>query len=165
MSDEGGLLPEVKPRPSATTLRARPAVMLRVPGAPRFRRPPGHGFATVTSRPLRHPNGRSYRLRTDNDVVIWLTGECMLVLGANLALDRTLRIARLVPGHVQRPESAVATAGGKSVNVLRAAAPRGGRGPLAALPPRPGGRLPAHLLQEGGDDGAARPTAGEAPAA
>lgn len=86
----------------------------------------------------------------------------MLVLGANLALDRTLRIARLVPGHVQRPESAVATAGGKSVNVLRAAAAHGVRGTLVAnLPGRAGGLL-AELLQDEGHDVVPVRTAGEA---
>jgi 1-phosphofructokinase family hexose kinase len=86
----------------------------------------------------------------------------MLVLGANLALDRTLRIARLVPGHVQRPESAVATAGGKSVNVLRAVAAHGvGATLVANLPGRAGGLL-AELLHDEGHDVVPVRTAGEA---
>jgi fructose-1-phosphate kinase PfkB-like protein len=86
----------------------------------------------------------------------------VLVLGANLALDRTLRIAQLVPGHVQRPSEVVATGGGKSVNVLRAARAHDARGTLVANLP---GRLGAHLgalVAEEGHDVVAVPTAGEA---
>ena len=36
-------------------------------------------------------------------------------------MDRTLRMERLTPGAVQRPRTADLTAGGKAVNVCRAA--------------------------------------------
>ncbi len=42
-----------------------------------------------------------------------------LIVSPNLTVDRTVRIARLVPGAVQRPERAVVTAGAKGVNVAR----------------------------------------------
>ena len=45
----------------------------------------------------------------------------MLIAGPNLTLDRTLTIAELRPGEVLRFEHAVTTAGGKGVNVARAA--------------------------------------------
>lgn len=74
----------------------------------------------------------------------------MLVLGANLTLDRTLRVTRLVPGQVQRPSAATVTAGGKSVNVMRAAAAHGLRAALVANLPGPaGGPLEELLAGEG----------------
>ncbi len=74
----------------------------------------------------------------------------MLVLGANLALDRTLRVTRLVPGQVQRPSAVSVTAGGKSVNVMRAAAAHGQRAVLVANLPGPaGGSLEELLASEG----------------
>jgi 1-phosphofructokinase family hexose kinase len=86
----------------------------------------------------------------------------MHVLGANLALDRTLRLPRLMPGHVQRPESVVVTGGGKSVNVLRAARAHGACGTLVAnLPGRTGSYL-ASLLEDEGHDVVPVPTRGEA---
>jgi 1-phosphofructokinase family hexose kinase len=86
----------------------------------------------------------------------------MHVLGANLALDRTLRLARLVPGHVQRPESVVVTGGGKSVNVLRAARAHRAHAVLVAnLPGRTGSYL-ASLLEEEGHLVVPVPTRGEA---
>jgi len=86
----------------------------------------------------------------------------MLVLGTNLALDRTLRLERLVPGNVQRPSSVSVTAGGKSVNVVRAAAAHGVRGTLVAnLPGRAGGIIGA-LLEDEGHAVVPVPTAGEA---
>ena len=76
----------------------------------------------------------------------------MLVLGANLAIDRTLRMDRLRPGHVQRPRSAELTAGGKSVNVCRAAAAHRVRPRLVAnLPGRLGAYVGDLLVAEGHD--------------
>lgn len=74
----------------------------------------------------------------------------MLVLGANLAVDRTMRLSRLVPGQVIRPREAVATAGGKAVNVVRAACAHGVRAVLVAnLPGRAGQLLGEMLVAEG----------------
>lgn len=89
----------------------------------------------------------------------------MLVVGANLATDRTLRMARLVPGSVQRPVSAVMTAGGKAVNVCRASTAHGVRPRLVANLP---GFLGAHvgdLLAAEGHDVRAVATSGEIRAA
>ena len=89
----------------------------------------------------------------------------MLVLGANLAVDRTLRMARLVPGQVIRPREAVATAGGKAVNVVRAARAHGVRAVLIANLPGRAGTLLAELLAEEGHDLRPIVTTGEARAA
>ena len=89
----------------------------------------------------------------------------MLVLGANLAVDRTLRLSRLVPGQVIRPREAVVTAGGKAVNVVRAARAHGLKAVLIAnLPGRAGSLLAEYLAKEGHE---LRPvvTSGEARAA
>ena len=50
----------------------------------------------------------------------------MLVVGLNLAVDRTHFISELIPGHVQRPREAAPIAGGKALNVVRAATGVGG---------------------------------------
>jgi len=89
----------------------------------------------------------------------------VLVLGANLAVDRTLRMARLVPGQVIRPREAVATAGGKAVNVVRAARAHGVRAVLIANLPGRAGTLLAELLAEEGHDLRPIVTTGEARAA
>lgn len=89
----------------------------------------------------------------------------MLVVGANLATDRTLRMPRLVPGAVQRPTSALMTAGGKAVNVCRAGRAHGVRPRLVANLP---GRLGAYvgdLLDGEGHDVCRVVTAGEIRAA
>ncbi len=76
----------------------------------------------------------------------------MIVLGANLTFDRTLRVERLVPGNVMRPRSAVVTAGGKSVNVCRASQAFGVHPRLIAnLPGRTGGLVGDLLDAEGHD--------------
>ncbi len=85
----------------------------------------------------------------------------MLVVGANLALDRTLRLGRLVPGQVQRPRSAEMTAGGKAVNVCRAAQAHGVRPRLVANLPGVLGRYVGDLLDHEGHDVRRVPTAGE----
>ncbi|MEX2548687.1 MAG: PfkB family carbohydrate kinase [Nitriliruptoraceae bacterium] len=58
-----------------------------------------------------------------------------LIVSPNLTVDRTVRIARLVPGSVQRPERAVVTAGAKGVNVARVLAAFGDRARLVGYVP------------------------------
>jgi len=70
----------------------------------------------------------------------------VLVLGANLTMDRTLQLGVLVPGNVHRPRTAIATAGGKSVNVCRAAEAHGARARLVANLPGRAGALVGDLL-------------------
>ena len=89
----------------------------------------------------------------------------MLVVGSNLAVDRTLRMQRLEPGAVQRPYRADATAGGKAVNVCRAAAALGVRPRLVANLPGRTGVLIGDLLEEEGHDVRRVPTSGDARAA
>jgi len=86
----------------------------------------------------------------------------VLAVGANLALDRTLRMPVLVPGHVQRPRSAEATAGGKAVNVCRAAQVHGVRARLVANLPGRLGEYVGDLLDLEGHDVRRVVTAGEA---
>lgn len=86
----------------------------------------------------------------------------MLVVGANLALDRTLRMSRLVPGQVQRPRSAEITAGGKAVNVCRAARAHGVRPRLVANLPGTIGRYLGDLLDAEGHDVRRVTTSGQA---
>ena len=85
----------------------------------------------------------------------------MIVLGANLAMDRTLRLDLLRPGHVQRPRSAVMTAGGKAVNVCRAAVAHGVRPRLVANLPGVLGDYVGDLLDAEGHDVRRVATAGE----
>jgi len=86
----------------------------------------------------------------------------VLAVGANLALDRTLRMPVLIPGHVQRPRSADATAGGKAVNVCRAALAHGVRPRLVANLPGRLGEYVGDLLDLEGHDVRRVVTAGEA---
>jgi 1-phosphofructokinase len=86
----------------------------------------------------------------------------VLVLGLNLGVDRTLRLERLLPGHVQRPRSAEVTAGGKSVNVCRASRALGVRPRLIANLPGRGGALVGEMLAAEGHDVRAVATDGEA---
>ncbi len=76
----------------------------------------------------------------------------MLVVGANLCMDRTLRMDRLTPGAVQRPRSAELTAGGKAVNVCRAAQVHGVRARLVGNLPGVLGRYVGDLLDREGHD-------------
>jgi 1-phosphofructokinase family hexose kinase len=70
----------------------------------------------------------------------------------NLGVDRTLRLERLLPGHVHRPRSVEVTAGGKSVNVCRASRAHGVRPRLVAnLPGRAGAFVGEMLVAEGHD--------------
>jgi 1-phosphofructokinase family hexose kinase len=86
----------------------------------------------------------------------------MLVLGLNLGVDRSLRLERLLPGHVQRPRSVEVTAGGKSVNVCRASGAHGVRPRLVANLPGRGGAFIGELLAAEGHDVRAVATEGEA---
>lgn len=58
-----------------------------------------------------------------------------LIVSPNLTVDRTIRIARLIPGSVQRPQRAVVTAGAKGVNVARVLAAFGQRARLVGYVP------------------------------
>lgn len=89
----------------------------------------------------------------------------MLVLGSNLATDRTLRLHRLNPGYVQRPYAAEGTAGGKAVNVCRAAGCLGVRPRLVANLPGDLGAAVGRLLAAEGHDVRAVRTSGEIRAA
>ena len=91
-----------------------------------------------------------------------LRGESMLVLGLNLGVDRSLRLERLLPGHVQRPRSVEVTAGGKSVNVCRASRAHGVRPVLVANLPGRAGAFVGELLAAEGHDLRAVATDGEA---
>jgi 1-phosphofructokinase family hexose kinase len=86
----------------------------------------------------------------------------LLVLGVNLGVDRTLRLERLLPGYVQRPRSAVATAGGKAVNICRASRAHGVRPRLVANLPGRVGELVGDMLVAEGHDVRRVVTAGEA---
>lgn len=59
----------------------------------------------------------------------------MLIATPNITIDRTVRLPELRPGNVLRPYRAVATAGGKGVNVGRVAAAFGGRPRLVGFRP------------------------------
>jgi 1-phosphofructokinase family hexose kinase len=85
----------------------------------------------------------------------------VIVLGANLTTDRTLQLSRLVPGNVMRPRSAVVAAGGKSVNVCRAAGAHGVRPRLIANLPGRLGQWAGDLLDGEGHDVVRVRTAGE----
>lgn len=85
----------------------------------------------------------------------------MLVVGANLAIDRTLRLDELRPGHVQRPRSAQITAGGKAVNVCRACVAHGVRPRLVANLPGVLGAFVGDLLDAEGHDVRRVATGGE----
>jgi 1-phosphofructokinase family hexose kinase len=86
----------------------------------------------------------------------------VLVLGLNLGVDRSLRLERLLPGHVQRPRSVEVTAGGKSVNVCRASRAHGVRPVLVANLPGRGGAFIGELLAAEGHDLRGVATDGEA---
>jgi 1-phosphofructokinase family hexose kinase len=59
----------------------------------------------------------------------------VLVATPNLTVDRTVRLAALVPGAVLRPRRAVVTAGGKGLNVARVLAALGARAELLGFLP------------------------------
>jgi fructose-1-phosphate kinase PfkB-like protein len=88
-------------------------------------------------------------------------GKSMIVFGANLTTDRTLLLRRLEPGTVIRPRSAAVTAGGKSVNVCRAARAFAVRPRLVANLPGRAGEMAGDLLEEEGHDVVRVRTGGE----
>ncbi len=65
----------------------------------------------------------------------------MLIATPNTTVDRTIRLPELRPGEVLRPARAVVTAGGKGLNVSRAAAALGRRATLVGLCPDVDGAL------------------------
>jgi 1-phosphofructokinase family hexose kinase len=76
----------------------------------------------------------------------------VIVVGANLTVDRTLRVERLIPGTVMRPLTVVVTAGGKAVNVCRASRAWGVRPRLVANLPGRAVELVGDLLAAEGHD-------------
>jgi 1-phosphofructokinase family hexose kinase len=80
----------------------------------------------------------------------------------NLGVDRTLRLEQLLPGYVQRPRSAEATAGGKAVNICRASRAHGVRPRLVANLPGRIGELVGDMLVDEGHDVRRVATGGEA---
>ena len=70
----------------------------------------------------------------------------VLVVGLNLAIDRTHFLAELKPGHVQRPREALGMAGGKALNVVRAATRVGGRPRLLGFAGGPIGEALTRLI-------------------
>lgn len=75
----------------------------------------------------------------------------MLVVTPNLCLDVTVSLGELVPGTIMRASSTVTTAGGKGVNVVRAARTVGGsRIRLAGFVPGHDGQTLVDLLDEEG---------------
>jgi 1-phosphofructokinase family hexose kinase len=89
----------------------------------------------------------------------------VLVAAPNLALDRIVRLPELRPGEVQRFRSADVRAGGKGVNVCRAASLLGARASLVALAPGRTGAAVAELLAAEDIDLVAVPSSGEVRAA
>jgi 1-phosphofructokinase len=74
----------------------------------------------------------------------------LLIAGPNLTIDRTAAIAELRPGEVLRTREVAVTAGGKGVNVARAASALGATAMLVGfLPGRLGGAAAAMLAEEG----------------
>jgi 1-phosphofructokinase family hexose kinase len=89
----------------------------------------------------------------------------VLVAAPNLALDRVVRLPELRPGEVQRFREADVRAGGKGVNVCRAARLLGAPAPLVALTPGRTGQAVAELLAAEQIDLMAVPCSGEIRAA
>lgn len=79
-----------------------------------------------------------------------LKGAALLVLGANLAVDRILRVPELAPGAVLRATLVRTAPGGKPVNVARAAASLGGSVLLVANLPGRTGADAGGLLESAG---------------
>jgi 1-phosphofructokinase family hexose kinase len=89
----------------------------------------------------------------------------LVVAGPNLTLDRTLAIDELRPGEVLRFTSAAITAGGKGVNVARAAGGLGAPVRLVCLAPGRTGAAAVELLCDEGLDVVAVTAPGEVRAA
>src|SRR5215216_4954980 len=93
------------------------------------------------------------------------TGDGMptgvLIAGPNLTLDRTAALAELRPGEVLRLERVVVTAGGKGLNVARAARALGVRALLVGFVPGATGRAGAAMIEREGVALRAIPCGGE----
>jgi 1-phosphofructokinase family hexose kinase len=76
----------------------------------------------------------------------------MLVVGLNQTIDRTIRLPALAPGQVLRATEVAVTAGGKAVNVCRAALTLGHAATLVGPFPGRLGRLATELLSGEGLD-------------
>jgi 1-phosphofructokinase family hexose kinase len=76
----------------------------------------------------------------------------MLVVGLNQTIDRTIRLPALIPGQVLRAAQVAVTAGGKAVNVCRAAFTLGHAAPLVGPFPGRLGRVATDLLRAEGLD-------------
>jgi fructose-1-phosphate kinase PfkB-like protein len=74
----------------------------------------------------------------------------ILCVAANPSIDRLFEVERLVPGTIHRPADFVQVAGGKGLNVARAAARLGGRVRAAALLGGHAGRWIAEQLEAEG---------------
>lgn len=74
----------------------------------------------------------------------------ILCVAANPSIDRLFEVERLVPGTIHRPADFVQVAGGKGLNVARAAAALGGRVQAAALLGGHAGRWIADRLEAEG---------------
>jgi len=74
----------------------------------------------------------------------------ILCVAANPSIDRLFEVERLVPGAIHRPADFVQVAGGKGLNVARAAASLGGRVQAAAILGGHAGRWIAEQLEEEG---------------
>jgi 1-phosphofructokinase family hexose kinase len=85
----------------------------------------------------------------------------LVVAGPNLTIDRTMRLPELAPGRVLRATEVVATAGGKGLNVARAALALGVSASLVSLAPGHTGRAVAALIADSGIDIRAVPCPGE----
>ena len=71
----------------------------------------------------------------------------ILCVAANPSIDRLFAVERLVPGTIHRPADFAQVAGGKGLNVARAAAALGGRVQAAALLGGHAGRWVAEQLE------------------
>jgi len=85
----------------------------------------------------------------------------VLIAGPNLTLDRTAALAELRPGEVLRLERVVVTAGGKGLNVARAARALGVRALLVGFVPGATGRAGAAMIEREGVALRAIPCGGE----
>ncbi len=85
----------------------------------------------------------------------------MLIAGPNLTVDRTSTLPELRPGEVLRLADVIVTAGGKGLNVARAARALGVPAALVAFLPGHMGRAVAALIAEEGVTLQGVPTSGE----
>jgi 1-phosphofructokinase family hexose kinase len=94
-----------------------------------------------------------YGLRRRRDVAAGERGlASMLVVGLNQTIDRTIRLPVLAPGQVLRATEVAVTAGGKAVNVCRAALTLGHAATLVGPFPGRLGRVATDLLAGEGLD-------------